>query len=81
MSWTIRDPRSLSKERLANIIEALQEFLYLEKEGGDFFVNPEKETNGGDLVEFVDGVLSENGLYPKMMSRKDWSPRGFNPPI
>jgi hypothetical protein len=73
--YRIKRGRDVSKEKLAYIVEALQNFMYWDEDSGQMFLNPEKAVNGGDLVEFVDGLMSGNGLYPKKRGPKDWSPK------
>lgn len=76
MNAWIQDPRKIDKSRLAKMVGAIQEFLYLDFDprSKSEVWNRDKEVGGGDLVEFIDGLMNENGMAPRS-GPTEWSPR------
>ncbi len=78
MSYRIKDPNKLSKGELVDIAIALQEYMYYDVPADPAEAitwNPEKELECADLINFLNAVLKDAGLYPKKEGPKDWSPK------
>lgn len=73
--YKIKDPRTLPKEKLVEIVQDLQHFLYWDEDSGQMFLNPDKGVSGADLGQFIDDVMQGKGLYPTELGPKDWSPK------
>lgn len=59
------DPRRLSKRELGNIVLEIQGWFYLDTDAaGNIFWNRDKELDGSETIEFVDGVLGQAKLAP-----------------
>lgn len=75
MPMEIRDPRSLSKDALADIVSRLQVLMYGEDDSEGYLMwNEDKEVNGGDLVEMTARILAEFDLVPFLHGPREWAP-------
>ncbi|MEX0867209.1 MAG: hypothetical protein WD030_07615 [Pirellulales bacterium] len=56
----------LSREELEQIVQSVQDLLYLDTgQSGDFY-NPEKDWSGADVCESIAATLREFGLVPEV---------------
>lgn len=73
-----KDPDTLTKSALANIVRSIQALLFLEEvgpEGGTRDVWVEGAVvSGAQFVNDVVGLLDNFGLLPKEGGPKDWRP-------
>lgn len=75
MPMEIRDPKSVPKEALAEIIFRLQVLMYGENDQEGYLMWDEnKEVNGGDLVEMTARILAEFDLVPFLHGPREWAP-------
>lgn len=76
----VRDPKSLSKADLADVVSRLQVLMYGEDDGEGFLVwNEDKEVTGSDLVEMTAQILHEFDLAPTHKPR-EWVPKSRRRP-
>lgn len=68
------DPSRLSKDELVQIVQLLQEWMYLDTdETGRSFWNFEKEVGGGDTIQFIDEILMRHRISPPTQP-EEWEP-------
>lgn len=67
----IKDPSSLTKKDLVEIVSIIQQILYFNATTGSWDLD--KDVLGSDCVEMVADTLLAFGLVP-VESMKDWEP-------
>lgn len=71
-----RDPKTLSKEALADIVRRMQYWLfYSENDYGVPAWDLETSVDLADTVTHMGDVLSEYDLLPRAPGPKDWFPK------
>jgi hypothetical protein len=61
----MRRPQDLGRDALVDIVDALQQAIYLEARGGQLVWNPDKEWEAADALMELAGLLSRHGLAPR----------------
>lgn len=64
---TVQRPKDLSREELEQIVDELQQALYLkyDEEADAFLWDPAKEWSGFDVCDAMGAVLSELSMVPE----------------
>ena len=61
----MKTPDQLSQDELLDIVQAIQDRLYLDvNDQGVEFWNPDKQWSGADVCQDLAGLLDQHGLVP-----------------
>ncbi len=72
-AW-VRDPKSLPKAALAEIVAELQVLLFADEMPSGLVWDFDKEINGADLVDWTTTLLRNYDLAP-LHGPREWSPK------
>lgn len=72
-AW-VRDPKTLPKAALAEIVAELQVLLFADEEAGGLVWDFDKEVDGADLVDWTTMLLKRYDLVP-LHGPREWSPK------
>lgn len=77
----VRDPKSLSKADLAEIVSRFQVLMYGDEDPESMYLlwNENKEVNGADLVDLTGQILHEFDLAP-IHKPREWIPKSRRRP-